>query len=81
MLQTQQPSAINPGNKLPHDVLIDNILDFMSSPDEETRLKAGLALKSQAKLSDVPKLVKVLKRGNNSDMQNFLIQNASRASG
>src|SRR5262249_42457744 len=59
---------------LSHEALIDALLRRMSSPDKRTRLEAGLALRKTAKLSDVPLLVKVLKRGNNQDKQLFLIE-------
>ena len=45
---------------LSHEALIDALLRRMSSPDERTRLEAGLALRKTAKLSDVPLLVKIL---------------------
>ena len=61
-------------SSISHEVLIDEILRRMSSPDERTRLEAGLALRKTAKLSDVENLVKVLKRGNNRDKQLFLIE-------
>lgn len=64
----------NQGPTLSHDSLVDALLRRMSSPDERTRLEAGLALKKTATLSDVPLLVKLLKRGNNQDKQLFLIE-------
>lgn len=57
-----------------HEARIDNILRSMSSPDQETRLKAGLELLNNAKLEDVPTLVKVLKRGNNKEKQRFIVE-------
>ena len=60
--------------RISHKALIDGILRNMSSPDPATRIKAGLALRQTAKLSDVPELVKVLKRGNNKEKQLFLIK-------
>lgn len=57
-----------------HEALIDELLRRMASPDERTRLEAGLALRRSAKLSDVENLVKILKRGNNKDKQLFLIE-------
>lgn len=59
--------------KLDHDVLIEGLLRNLSSPDEETRLRAGVGLTKNAKLSDVPSLVRILKRGNNRDKQLFII--------
>ncbi len=59
---------------LTHDALIDALLQRMASPDERTRLEAGIALKETARLSDVPLLVRILKRGNNRDKQLFLIE-------
>lgn len=63
---------------LSHEALIDALLRRMSSPDQRTRLEAGLALRETAKLSDVPLLVRTLKRGNNKDKQLFLIDTLGR---
>lgn len=63
---------------LSHEALIDALLRRMSSPDKRTRLEAGLALRKTAKLGDVPKLVKILKRGNNRDKQLFLIETLAK---
>jgi hypothetical protein len=73
---TEEPAAVPEGEKpkLDHDVLMDQLLRDLSSPDEETRLRAGVALKKNAKLNDVPLLVKVLKRGNNREKQLFIIE-------
>ncbi|HQH26948.1 MAG TPA: HEAT repeat domain-containing protein [Oligoflexia bacterium] len=56
-----------------HDTLIEELLRRMSSPDERTRLESGIALRKTARLSDVPLLVTILKRGNNEDKQRFII--------
>ncbi len=61
------------GQPMTHETLVEELLRRMSSPDERTRLEAGIALRSVAKLSDVPTLVTVLKRGNNEDKQRFLV--------
>lgn len=73
----EEPTQLAAASKavpLSHEALIDALLRRMSSPDERTRLEAGLALRKTAKLSDVPLLVKILKRGNNRDKQLFLIE-------
>ena len=60
--------------EISHETLIDELLRRMSSPDKRTRLEAGLTLTKSVKLSDVEKLVKVMKRGNNADKQIFIIE-------
>lgn len=77
--QNAQAAARLPGEsaeiaEIGHEALIDELLRRMASPDERTRLEAGLALRKSAKLSDVENLVKILKRGNNKDKQLFLIE-------
>lgn len=66
------------GQILSHDALIDALLRKMSSPDERTRIEAGIALRKTARLSDVPLLVKTAKQGNNRDKQLFLIETLGR---
>jgi hypothetical protein len=76
-LVSDSPTQLASADKqmpLSHEALLDALLRRMSSPDKRTRLEAGLALRKTAKLSDVPKLVRILKRGNNQDKQLFLIE-------
>lgn len=59
---------------LSHESLIEELLRRLATPEERTRLEAGLLLRKTAKLSDVEQLVKVLKRGNNRDKQIAIIE-------
>ena len=56
-----------------HDSLMEGLLRQLASPDEEMRIKAGIALRQSAQLGDTENLVKILKRGNNPDKQRFLV--------
>lgn len=60
--------------KISHEVLMDEILRRLNSPDERTRLEAGLALRKSATVADVEGLVRILKKGNNRDKQLFIIE-------
>ena len=60
--------------RISHDVLVDELLRRLNSPDERTRLEAGLALRRTTTLADVEKLVRILKKGNNRDKQLFIIE-------
>lgn len=71
--ESDKDERVDSKAKLDHDVLIEGLLRNLSSPDEETRLRAGVGLKKNAKLGDVPLLVRILKRGNNRDKQLFII--------
>lgn len=67
-------ASVEETQALSHEALIDALLRRMASPDKRTRLEAGLALRKTAKISDVPNLVRVMKKGNNQDKQLFIIE-------
>jgi hypothetical protein len=59
---------------LSHESLMEEVLRRLSSPDERTRLEAGLVLRHIATQADVKNLSAVLRRGNNQDKQLFIIE-------
>ncbi len=61
--------------KITHEVLIQELLRRLDSADEcHTVTEAGIALRREAKLSDVDLLVKTLKQGNTREKQLFIIE-------
>ena len=57
-----------------HEKLIFALMNRLNSSEKKKRLEAGIALRANAKSSDVPYLVSNLKSGNNEDMQSFILE-------
>lgn len=60
--------------KISHEVLIAELLKRLDSADLRTLTEAGIALRREAKLSDLDVLVKTLKLGNAREKQLFIIE-------
>jgi HEAT repeat protein len=58
---------------LAHEAKIEDLLRALSSPDETTRIEAGIKLRDSVRLSDTSNLSQILKQGNNVDKQLFVI--------
>lgn len=63
---------------LAHESKIQDLLRALSSPDEKTRIDAGIELRKTVKLSDTTTLAQTLKRGNNVDKQLFIIDSLGK---
>lgn len=82
--ETQNPAKSSPSIageegkfKISHEVLIEELLRRLDSADERTLTEAGIALRREAKLSDVDLLVRTLKLGNARPKQLFIIESLS----
>ncbi len=67
------PSEAEIAKDLQHESEIGDILRNLSSPDEKTRMDAGLLLRKAVRAGDTTVLAQTLKRGNNLDKQLFII--------
>ncbi|HMO16568.1 MAG TPA: HEAT repeat domain-containing protein [Oligoflexia bacterium] len=63
---------------LAHEAKLQDLLRALSSPDEKTRIDAGINLLKTVKLGDTSLLSQTLKRGNNIDKQLFIIDALSK---
>ncbi len=63
---------------LAHEAKVQDLLRALSSPDELTRVEAGIELRKIVRLSDATELSQILKRGNNVDKQLFIVDALSK---